>query len=173
MADLPAAHLRLVSPPFYSTGVDYFCTLIVKIGRRTEKHWGLIFKTMTTKAVHLDLLNSLDSEAFAFPLRKFISREVNSWSSDGQKFLWCWKRASRGLWGNGIRTPGKTFNFNFNPPSSPHFGDIWERENQSVRNALQVAVGHETMSEDVLNTVSGGWRNFQLQTFWVHFLRCV
>lgn len=74
MADLPSARLRLLSPPFFSTGVDCFGPLMVKVGRRNEKRWGVIFKCMTTRAVHLELLNSLDSDAFLLALRRFISR---------------------------------------------------------------------------------------------------
>lgn len=53
------ARLRLYKPPFYSTGVDCFGPFTVKIGRRTEKRWGIVFKCMTTHCVHLDLLESL------------------------------------------------------------------------------------------------------------------
>lgn len=56
MSDLPAARLRLFQPPFYSTGVDCFGPFQIKIGRRTEKRWGIIFKCLTTRAVHFDLL---------------------------------------------------------------------------------------------------------------------
>ncbi len=52
MADLPPERLRLLCPPFYSTGVDCFGPYHVKIGRRVEKRWGIIFKCLTTRAVH-------------------------------------------------------------------------------------------------------------------------
>lgn len=48
MADLPPARLRLHKPPFYSSGVDCFGPFMVKIGCRTEKRWGIVFKCMTT-----------------------------------------------------------------------------------------------------------------------------
>ncbi|KAK7918811.1 hypothetical protein WMY93_010095 [Mugilogobius chulae] len=74
MADYPPARLRLHKPPFYSTGVDCFGPFQVKIGRRTEKRWGIVYKCMTTRSVHLDLLESLDTDAFLLSLRRFISR---------------------------------------------------------------------------------------------------
>ena len=74
MADLPPQRLRLLCPPFYSTGVDCFGPYLVKIGRRTEKRWGAIFKCLTTRAVHIELLNSMDVDAFLLALRRFISR---------------------------------------------------------------------------------------------------
>ncbi|XP_038053740.1 uncharacterized protein LOC119726178 [Patiria miniata] len=74
MGDLPPARLRLFKPPFYSTGVDCFGPMTCKIGRRSEKRWGIIFKCMTTRAIHLDLLDSLDTDAFLMAFRRFISR---------------------------------------------------------------------------------------------------
>lgn len=55
MTDLPPARLRLYKPAFYSTGVDCFGPYTVKLGRRTEKRWGIIFNCLTTRAVYLDL----------------------------------------------------------------------------------------------------------------------
>lgn len=43
--------------------------------------------------------------------------------------------------------------FKFNPPSTPHFGEIWESEIRSIKNALQVAIGAQAVKKDVLSTV--------------------
>lgn len=74
MADLPPARLRLFKPPFWSTGVDCFGPFIIHHGRRTEKRWGIIFKCLTTRCLHLDLLGMMDVDAFLLALRRFISR---------------------------------------------------------------------------------------------------
>ncbi|KAL1273037.1 hypothetical protein QQF64_028899 [Cirrhinus molitorella] len=74
MADLPSSRLQLYKPPFYSTGVDCFGPFVVKIGRHQEKRWGILYKCMTTRCVHLDLLEHLDTDAFLLSLRRFIAR---------------------------------------------------------------------------------------------------
>ncbi|XP_069366373.1 uncharacterized protein [Paralichthys olivaceus] len=74
MADLPPARLRLSKPPFWSTGMDCFGPFTVKIGRRTEKRWGILFKCLTTRCVHLELLNSMDADTFLMAFRRFVSR---------------------------------------------------------------------------------------------------
>lgn len=48
IADLPASKLRLHKPPFWSTGMDCFGPFTIKIGRRHEKRWGILFKCQTT-----------------------------------------------------------------------------------------------------------------------------
>lgn len=78
MADPPTAHLRLHKPAFHSTGVDCFGPMLVKVGRRQEKRWGVIFKCLTTRAVHLDLLRSMDADAYLMALRGFIARRGTS-----------------------------------------------------------------------------------------------
>ncbi|XP_077363581.1 uncharacterized protein LOC144007644 [Festucalex cinctus] len=74
MADLPPARLRLRKPAFFSTGMDCFGPFQVKVGRRMEKRWGIIFKCLTTRGVHLDLLNKIDADSFLMALRRFIAR---------------------------------------------------------------------------------------------------
>ncbi|XP_033110689.1 uncharacterized protein LOC117111809 [Anneissia japonica] len=64
MADIPEARLRIGLPAFYSTGMDCFGPYQVKLGRRTEKRWGLVFKCMTTRAIHIELLSSMTSHCF-------------------------------------------------------------------------------------------------------------
>ncbi|XP_016358875.1 uncharacterized protein LOC107701390 [Sinocyclocheilus anshuiensis] len=63
MADLPPARLRLFKPAFYSTGMDCFGPYTVKVGRRNEKKWGILFKCLTTRAVYIDVLHSLEQLA--------------------------------------------------------------------------------------------------------------
>nr|XP_021327164.1 uncharacterized protein LOC110438611 isoform X1 [Danio rerio]XP_021327165.1 uncharacterized protein LOC110438611 isoform X1 [Danio rerio]XP_021327166.1 uncharacterized protein LOC110438611 isoform X1 [Danio rerio] len=64
MADLPQARYQIFKPPFFSTGMDCFGPFTVKLGRRSEKRWGILFKCLTTRAVHIDLLSSLDTDSF-------------------------------------------------------------------------------------------------------------
>lgn len=62
------ACLHLFKPPFHSTGMDCFGPFQVKVGCWTEKRWGLIFKCLTTRAVHLEFLTAIDSDAFFMAL---------------------------------------------------------------------------------------------------------
>ena len=74
MAPLPKVRLAVSAPPFYHTGLDYFGPLYVKRGRGTEKRWVCLFTCMTTRAVHLEVAFSLDTDVFIMALRRFIAR---------------------------------------------------------------------------------------------------
>ncbi|XP_073782539.1 uncharacterized protein [Danio rerio] len=160
MADLPLARLRLYQPAFYSTGVDCFGPFQVRIGRRSEKRWGIIYKCLTTRAVHLDLLHAMDSDSFLMSLRRFIARRgspAELYSDQGTNFRGGEKELSE--WFSRMSPDlqqllaKQKIAFCFNPPAAPHFGGTWEREIKSVKMALNTVIGAQPISEEVLRTV--------------------
>lgn len=160
MADLPPERLRLLCPAFYSTAVDCFGPYLVKVGRRNEKRWGVIFKCLTTRAVHVELLNSMNVDAFLLGLRRFIARRgkpKEMLSDCSSNFRGAERELSEAFTSMepDLQAQLATYQitFKFNPPGAPHFGEIWEREIRSLKNALQVAVGTQAVTEDVLYTV--------------------
>ncbi|XP_057704715.1 uncharacterized protein LOC130923208 [Corythoichthys intestinalis] len=128
MADLPSSRLRLYKPPFYSTGMDCFGPFHIKIGRRHEKRWGILYKCMTTRCIHLDLHESLDSEAFLMSLRRFISRRGTPFEllcDNGTNFVGGDRELQDAF--TAMAPPLKEqlakqrIIFRFNPPAAPHF----------------------------------------------------
>ncbi|XP_067654469.1 uncharacterized protein [Haliotis asinina] len=160
MSDLPPSRLRLYKPAFYSTGVDCFGPMTIKIGRRTEKRWGVIFKCMTTRAVHLDLLDSMSTDAFLMAFRRFVARrgKPHELLSDcGSNFKGA-ERELRETWltmepSLTSQLAGCNVKFQFNPPYAPQFGGVWKREIRSVKDGLKVALGDQSVTESVLQTV--------------------
>ncbi|KAL0169529.1 hypothetical protein M9458_034125 [Cirrhinus mrigala] len=133
---------------------------LIKVGRRNEKRWGIIFKCMTTRAVHIDLLASLDRDSFLMALRRFIARRGKPFeilSDQGTNF----KGGERELRDAytalqpelQAQLASQQIKFVFNPPNAPHFGGCWEREIRSLKTALQVTLGAQTVTEEVLRTV--------------------
>lgn len=60
--------------PFTRSGVDCFGPFLVKQGRaRTKSLWCLL-TCMSTRAIHLEVLNSLDADAFINTMTRFFSR---------------------------------------------------------------------------------------------------
>ncbi|KAI3375182.1 hypothetical protein L3Q82_021085, partial [Scortum barcoo] len=140
MADLPAARLRLFKPAFYSTGMDCFGPFEVKVGRRREKRWGIIFKCLTTRAVHLDLLTAIDTDAFLMALRCFIARRgtpAELFSDQGTNFKGgerelreAFARISPAL--QELLAPRKIA-FHFNPPAAPTLEGFWRGKSAQSR----------------------------------------
>ncbi|KAL3979043.1 ATP-binding cassette, subfamily B (MDR/TAP), member 9 [Sarotherodon galilaeus] len=160
MADLPPSSLRLFRPAFYSTGMDCFGPMLIKVGRCTEKRWGILFKCLTTRAVHLDLLVNMDVDSFLMSLRRFIARRGKPFellSDQGTNFRGASKELQEAFT---ALTPdlrqqlaAEQIRFCFNPSSAPHFGGSWEREVRSVKTALRTTLGAQIVSEEVLRTV--------------------
>lgn len=160
MSDIPPSSLRLFKPPFYSTGVDCFGPFTIKVGRRTEKRWGIVYKCLTTRAIHLDLLNHMDTDSFLLSLRRFVSRRGKPYellSDQGTNFRGGSSELEEAF---SQMQPAlrdqlakEQIRFRFNPPSAPHFGGSWEREVRSVKTALRTTLGAQIITEEVLRTV--------------------
>ncbi|XP_037126199.1 uncharacterized protein LOC119133952 [Syngnathus acus] len=160
MADLPPARLRLFKPAFFSTGMDCFGPFQVKVGRRTEKRWGIIFKCLTARGVHLDLLNTIDRDSFLMALRRFIacrgtpaelhSDQGTNFRGEESELPESFAALSPEL---RQQLAKQKISFHFNPPAAPHFGGVWEREIRSVKAALYTTVGAQPVPEEVLRTV--------------------
>ncbi|KAL0161393.1 hypothetical protein M9458_045118 [Cirrhinus mrigala] len=156
MSDLTGARLQLYKPAFHSCGMDCFGPFLIKIGRRTEKRWGVLFKCLTTRAVHLDLLPSLSTDSFLTALWRFIARKgtpAQLWSDQGTNFRGgeqelreTYAALAPDLQRHLVR---QKIQFCFNPPAALHFGGVWEREVRSVKSALYT----QSVPEEVLMTV--------------------
>ncbi|XP_026094149.1 uncharacterized protein LOC113066497 [Carassius auratus] len=160
MADLPPARLRLFKPAFYSTGMDCFGPYTVKVGRRNEKKWGILFKCLTTRAVYIDILHSLDSDSFLMALRRFIARRGKPFellSDQGTNFKGG-ERELKEAYAAIVpelqqQLASQQIQFHFNPPNSPHFGGSWEREIRSLKQALMTTLGAQSVTFEVMYTV--------------------
>ena len=74
MSALPAFRTTAYELCFTYTGVDYFGPLNVKKGRSVVKRWGAIFTCMNSRAIHLELATSLESDCFVNVFRRFVNR---------------------------------------------------------------------------------------------------
>ena len=147
--------------PFTHTGVDYFGPLHVKIGRRVEKRWGVIYTCLATRAVHLDKAYSMTQDAFINSERRFVSvrgRPAEIWCDNGSNLRAGDRELFEALqeWDINIierYMTDKGTKFVFSPPGGPWVGGPWERLIASCKTAIKVVLGHQTVTEDVLDTV--------------------
>jgi hypothetical protein len=77
MGELPVDRVQQ-HKPFLQTGIDYFgpfqIRLTLRRGGKTTKGYAVLFICLSTKAIHLELVNYLTTEPFLSAFRRFISR---------------------------------------------------------------------------------------------------
>lgn len=72
MSDLPTERVEL-SPPFSYCGLDVFGPFLLKSGRKEHKRYSLILTCFCSRAVHVEMLDDLSTDAFINGLRCFIA----------------------------------------------------------------------------------------------------
>ena len=74
MAGLPADRVTPERPPFSFVGVDCFGPFLVQRGRSQAKRYGVLYTCLLTRAVHIEVAYSMDTDSFINSMRRFIAR---------------------------------------------------------------------------------------------------
>ncbi|XP_064616927.1 uncharacterized protein LOC135480925 [Liolophura sinensis] len=74
MADLRSDRITPGKPPFTCVGVDCFGPFMIKRGRSRVKRCGYIFTCLTIRAIHVEKLDSMNTDSFINALKRFESR---------------------------------------------------------------------------------------------------
>ncbi len=150
MADLPKTRTEDTAP-FTYVGMDCFGPFLVKEGRKECKKYGLLFTCMASRAVHIEILDDMTTDAFLNGLRCLIAIRgpVRTLFSDrGTNFVGACnelKSAFREIDDERIKSflLENRCDFEMNTPSSSHMGGTWERQIRTVRSTLQALLqGH-------------------------------
>ncbi|XP_051797872.1 uncharacterized protein LOC127531791 [Acanthochromis polyacanthus] len=168
MADLPAERLQTDSP-FSYVGLDVFgpwevTTRRTKGGQANSKRWAVIFTCMSTRAIHIEVIETLSSSSFINALRRFFALRgpAKQLRSDcGTNFV----GASKELKLDPPK-PNETSvedylceqrcSWVFNPPHSSHMGGTWERMIGIARRILDSMLlqsGNPKLTHEVLTTL--------------------
>ena len=161
MADLPEFRVAVGEPPFSHVGVDFFGPMQVKRGRSTVKRWGCIFTCLVVRAVHLEVVETLETDTFINSLERFMNRRghPNLIVSDcGSNFRGADKELRaclKELDQEKIKTfaANRRVKWQFNPPNAPHMGGAWERLVRSVKKALKAILKGRLVDDFSLATI--------------------
>ena len=161
MADLPKDRVTPDLPPFTHVGVDYFGPIEVKRGRTILKRYGVIFTCLTSRAIHLEVAQSMDTDSCINAFRRFISRrgQVQEIRSDnGTNFIAAEKELKEALKEWNLRKidhalQQKNVKWTFNPPYGAHFGGVWERLIRLVKKTLLSVTRQQHLDDEGLVTV--------------------
>jgi hypothetical protein len=74
MGQLPMERLEVCTRPFSNTGMDYFGPMAVTVGRSRQKRYGALFTCFSTRAVHVEIAHSLDTDSAIMAIRRFAAR---------------------------------------------------------------------------------------------------
>ena len=76
MADLPKDRVS-ESPPFTYCGLDIFRPFLVKERRSELKRYGALFTCLASRAVHIEVVATMNTDSFIMALRRMIARRDN------------------------------------------------------------------------------------------------
>ena len=144
MSDLPSERVVADKPPFAHTGMDYFGPIDIKRGRSVVKRYGVIFTCMNSRAIHLEVAHSLNTDSCVNAIRRFVARRgsVESIRSDNgtnlvgaeRELREALQQLNQSIVHRNLQQ--QAISWEFNPPSASHFGGVWERLIRCVRKVL-------------------------------------
>ncbi|XP_038077337.1 uncharacterized protein LOC119745185 [Patiria miniata] len=157
MADLPEERLK-PGPPFTRVGIDCFGPWEV-VSRRTRggtaqsKRWGMIFSCLTSRAVHIEVIEEMSTSSCINALRRFIALRGKVevfWSDQGSHFV--------GVMNDKLFQSYLEKNdtqWKLNPPHAPHMGGVWERligVTKRILNGILLETKHQSLTHETLVT---------------------
>ncbi|XP_026224940.1 uncharacterized protein LOC113168151 [Anabas testudineus] len=169
MSDLPQERLS-ISPPFTYTGVDVFGPWFVTArrtrgGETKNKRWAVLFTCLSTCAVHIEVVESMDTSSFINSLRRFFairgpSKQLHS--DCGTNFVGACKELQFYKVQKELDVQRYTNNqgcsWHFNSPHSSHKGGVWERMIGIARRILDSMLTRtpsSRLTHEVLCTLMG------------------
>lgn len=154
---------------FERTGIDYAGPLLIKHGFVRKpiviKSYICVFVSLTVKAVHLELVSDLTTDAFIACLRRFVARRGLPsliWSDHGSNFVGARRELTELSQFLELQKSQKLISdfcsshnicWKFIPEHAPNFGGIWEAAVKSYKTHFKRVVGNITLTFEEASTV--------------------
>ena len=168
MADLPPDRAE-IGPPFTNVGFDVFGPWTVQTrrtrgGAADSKRWGLVFTCLASRAIHIELLETMDASSFICALRRFFSIRgpaTRLRCDRGSNFVRGKSELDEALAEMDKKSVERYLSeqgceWQFNPPHASHFGGAWERQIGTIRrilDAMLVETGAQKLTHELLVTL--------------------
>ncbi|XP_066600953.1 uncharacterized protein [Prorops nasuta] len=166
MGNLPSLRVR-PSRTFSTTGLDYAGPFWLKMskgrGQKYCKGYIALFICFCTKAIHLEAISDMSTQAFIAAFLRFVSRRGLSnkiYSDNGSNFQGASKelqqlfRASSEFYleaADQLSALGTSWSFI--PPNSPHFGGLLEAGVRATKHHLLRVIGEHRLTFEKFSTV--------------------
>ena len=158
MAPLPKFRVTAGRPAFSCVGVDYAGPVFAKVGRSLAKRYFCVFSCLTSRAVHIEIAYSLDTQSCLQAIQRFVNRRgppEEVYSDNGGNFVGASTELKDGVarWNQRViheSLARKGINWNFNPPAASHHGGCWERMIRSVRKLMMALSCERALDENLI-----------------------
>lgn len=144
------------SKAFLNSGVDFAGPFKFRIstgrGQRTTKGYIAVFVCLAIKAIHLEVVSSLTTEAFLAALTRFLSRRgpvTHLFSDNATNFVGAFRKLEK----MNDKLAAKNIEWSFIPPRAPHFGGLWEAGVKSLKTHLKRSFGEMSFTFKEMATV--------------------
>lgn len=166
MADLPVERVT-PSAPFLKVGVNYCGPFHISYPNRKSspvKCYVAVFVCLSVKAIHLELVVDLTTQAFIAALRRFVARRARPqliMCDNATTFVGanrelkelCKQMSDRKFQDPVVKEAANDgIEFKFIPPRTPNFGGLWEAQVKSFKTHFKKAVGLRTLKNDEMLT---------------------
>lgn len=168
MGDLPSCRVQ-GGRAFLHVGIDFAGPFQMKESSKRKstisKIYLCLFVCMATKAIHLEAVTRLTTDAFLASMERFTSRRglpSDIYSDRGSNFLGAANYLKDLVsWFRSNQTQADLINYSakhniswhFNPPLTPHMGGIWEAGVKSVKGHLSKVLGDTVLTYEELATI--------------------
>ena len=168
MADLPADRTK-VAPPFTNVGFDVFGPWTVRTrktrrGVANSKRWGVVFTCLSSRAIHIEVIESMDTSSFICALRRFFALRGTASllrCDRGTNFIGAKAELDNALTELDQHKVERYVHkqgceWLFNPPHASHFGGAWERQIGTIRRVLDAMfaeLGSAQLTHELLVTL--------------------
>lgn len=168
MADLPPDRTE-TGPPFTNVGFDVFgpwtvLTRRTRGGAANPKRWGLVLTCLTSRAIHIEVLETMDASSFLCALRRFfaIRGPASLLRCDrGSNFVGAKSEIDGALAEMDKESVANYLSrqnceWVFNPPHASHHGGVWERQIGTIRrilDAMLLELGAQQLTHELLVTL--------------------
>ena len=168
MGELPQARSS-PAPTFSQVGVDFAGPISLKLGHTRKpvivKAYIGLFVCLVTKAVHIELVSDLSTDAFLAAFRLFVAQRgypTDVHSDNGTNFIGA-KRELVDLYTLLRRKDSQEslcqyfsqnhVRWHFIPGLAPHFGGLWEAAVKSAKILLRKILGTQTLTVEEYDLV--------------------
>lgn len=156
MGDLPGTRLAIYENPFSYNIVDTCGPFIVKVNRKTEKRWLFVVSCLTTRAVFISVLYSMNSESCLMALSKLINARgapKRMISDKGSNFIGGSNifQEKQEEWNKDLIERGiivEPIEWDFNPAKASHMNGSVERVIGMIKQVLFKM--HDTMNKRLI-----------------------